>query len=67
MPPTYDYRCQSPECTQEEFSRDRKITEDTATCMCPTCTKKAVQIPSTGTSFSLKGGGWYADGYSRGG
>jgi len=36
----------------------------TQTIMCPRCRNKAKKIMSACT-FELKGGGWYADGYSH--
>jgi len=36
---------------------------DTKEIMCPKCQKSAKKIMSPCT-FSLKGGGWFADGYS---
>jgi len=36
----------------------------TKTTTCPRCHKKAKKIMSNCT-FELKGGGWYADGYSN--
>jgi putative FmdB family regulatory protein len=55
--PVYEFEC-----------ADGHITEDlvpmgTGHVPCPHCSKKAKKIISPCT-FELKGGGWYADGYS---
>jgi putative FmdB family regulatory protein len=59
--PVYEFECPN-----------GKITEDlvpmgTEEIVCPECQQKAKRIISPCT-FTLKGGGWYADGYaSKGG
>ena len=59
--PTYDY-----ECTQgHTFEVVQRITEDPLT-RCRVCKAKAKRLISS-ANFILKGGGWYSDGYSRGG
>ncbi len=61
--PLYAYQCEKCGHEEEHIQRfsDAPVTE------CEVCggpTKRLI----TGTAFSLKGGGWYADGYaSRGG
>lgn len=60
--PIYEYRCES--CGKvfefiQKFS-DEPLTE------CPECTGCLSKLISN-TSFVLKGSGWYADGYSKGG
>ena len=57
--PIYEYECTSCCNVFEVFQR---MTEDSLTT-CPDCSgpvKKLVSI----SSFQLKGGGWYADGYA---
>lgn len=55
--PIYEFEC--PEGTVTE-----KMTRtDTKDIKCPKCGQKAKKIISSCT-FKLKGGGWYADGYS---
>lgn len=55
--PVYEFEC--PEGTITE----KFVPMDTKTIKCPKCSKRAKKIISTCT-FKLKGGGWYADGYS---
>ena len=60
--PIYEYRCKK--CSNE-FEIVQKITDEPAT-ECPDCGGKIERLVSA-TSFSLKGGGWYKDGYSSSG
>jgi putative FmdB family regulatory protein len=55
--PVYEFQCECGHVTEE------LVPMDTSTVECPKCHKKAKKILSTCT-FELKGGGWYADGYS---
>lgn len=57
--PIYEYNCQ--ECKQifEEWQKDYEERD----IPCPVCGGNASRIISS-TSFVLKGGGWYASGYS---
>ena len=59
--PTYEYECQK---CGHEFEREQRITDDPVK-MCPRCRAKRVRRLISLTSFVLKGGGWYADSYSR--
>ena len=59
--PNYDYQCKSCELAFEVF---QKIT-DKHKRKCPECGKFALERLIGATSFSLKGGGWYSDGYSN--
>jgi putative FmdB family regulatory protein len=59
--PIYEYFCKSCDKTFESF---QKIT-DKPLANCPECGKKVKRLISS-TSFALKGGGWYKDGYSKG-
>jgi putative FmdB family regulatory protein len=55
--PIYEYECPKGTVTERMTRRDtREIT-------CPECGRKARRIISVST-FQLKGGGWYADGYA---
>lgn len=56
--PIYEYECKS--CGVYEVNQ--KITEP-ALETCGTCGKEVRRLISA-TSFALKGGGWYADGYA---
>ncbi len=55
--PVYEFKCHNGTVT-EKF-----VKMDTMEIECPKCHKKAKKIMSPCT-FVLKGGGWYADGYS---
>jgi putative FmdB family regulatory protein len=55
--PVYEFECKNGHITEE------LVPMGTESTMCATCKKKARKIISTCT-FELKGGGWYADGYS---
>lgn len=55
--PVYEFKCSQGTVT-EKF-----VKMGTEFIKCPMCNKKAKKIISS-CSFKLKGGGWYADGYS---
>ena len=55
--PVYEFECSCGEVTEELTKMD------TRSIACPKCGNKAKKIISA-CSFELKGGGWYADGYS---
>lgn len=55
--PVYEFECECGHCFEELVKMGTKSME------CPNCNKKASKIMSQCT-FELKGGGWYADGYS---
>lgn len=57
--PIYEYGCQ--QCSHA-FSKMQKIS-DAPLRECPKCGGEVKKLISS-TSFVLKGGGWYADGYS---
>ncbi len=57
--PIYEYDC--PKCGEFEF---RQSLSDPVLKKCPTCKAKVTKLMST-AAFSLKGGGWYADGYQK--
>ncbi|OGQ21574.1 MAG: hypothetical protein A3I05_03480 [Deltaproteobacteria bacterium RIFCSPLOWO2_02_FULL_44_10] len=56
--PIYEYQCEK--CSKA-FERFQKIT-DLPLTICPDCQGAVKRIVSR-TSFTLKGGGWYKDGY----
>jgi len=56
--PIYEFECPDGDITE------RMVKPNTRTITCPKCHQPAKKIPSL-CSFNLKGGGWYADGYSR--
>jgi putative FmdB family regulatory protein len=55
--PVYEFECANGHITEGLVPMGTKSTQ------CTKCKKKARKILST-CSFELKGGGWYADGYS---
>lgn len=57
--PVYEYECDSCRKVFEVQQRmaDAPLTE------CPECEGKVIKVMSM-SSFQLKGGGWYADGYA---
>jgi len=57
--PIYEYECTSCCNVFEVFQR---MTEDSLT-NCPDCSGPVKKLVSV-SSFQLKGGGWYADGYT---
>lgn len=57
--PVYEYECK--EC-DKVFEVQQKIADDPLT-ECPKCHAPVKKLMSM-SSFQLKGGGWYADGYS---
>ena len=57
--PVYEYECQ--EC-DKIFEVQQKIADDPLS-ECPECHGSVKKLMSM-SSFQLKGGGWYADGYS---
>jgi putative FmdB family regulatory protein len=57
--PVYEYECQS---CNEEIEVWQNLSEDPLST-CPSCGGELKKIISM-SSFQLKGGGWFADGYS---
>ena len=55
--PVYEFECSEGHITEELVRMGTKSTQ------CSKCHKRAKKIMSQ-CSFDLKGGGWYADGYS---
>ncbi len=58
--PTYEYECQK---CGDHFEIEQKITAGKLT-KCSKCKGKLERIIAA-TGFSLKGGGWYKDGYNK--
>lgn len=58
--PTYEYYC--PKC-DKKFEVFQKISEPPLS-KCPDCGQEVKRLVSA-TPFSLKGEGWYKDGYSK--
>lgn len=59
--PVYEYEC--PQCEKVHEVQQRMTDEPLSTC--PECGGEVKKLISV-SSFQLKGGGWYADGYSAG-
>ncbi|PIE18525.1 MAG: FmdB family transcriptional regulator [Proteobacteria bacterium] len=59
--PIYEYACKA--CGYE-FETWQKIS-DKPVRTCPSCKKRKVEKLVSMSSFQLKGGGWYADGYAK--
>lgn len=59
--PLYEYLCKK---CNHKFEKRQKMTDETIP-KCPKCNGNCRKLIS-GTSFILKGGGWYSDGYSKG-
>ena len=55
--PVYEFKCQCGQIIEE------LVRMGTESIKCPQCGAQAPKIISS-CSFSLKGGGWYADGYA---
>lgn len=58
--PTYDYAC---DACGKSFEVEQRITEAPIK-ECRECGKPEARRMISGGNFVLKGGGWYADGYS---
>ena len=61
--PFYEYACEK---CEREFEVEQRITEDPLKS-CPECRSRRIKRLISRTSFALKGGGWYADGYTSNG
>jgi len=59
--PIYEYACKN--CGHSLEAR-QKIADDPLTD-CPACGSATLERLVSASSFSLKGGGWYADGYGE--
>ncbi len=58
--PIYEYECDK--CSHE-FEREQRMS-DPPVKTCPKCKGRKVTKLISRSSFVLKGGGWYADGYA---
>ena len=59
--PVYEYQCQA--CSHQ-FEATQKISEPRLVD-CPKCQAPKLERLISATSFQLKGGGWYRDGYGE--
>jgi putative FmdB family regulatory protein len=60
--PLYEYACKK---CGHQFEARQRISEAPLT-KCPACNEEALEKLVSASSFALKGGGWYADGYGSG-
>ena len=58
--PIYEYECEK---CGHQFEREQRMA-DAPIKTCPECKGRKVNKLISRSSFVLKGGGWYADGYS---
>jgi len=58
--PIYEYRCRKCGCTIEAIQR----MSDGPLRKCRSCSGRLEKMVSR-TSFALKGGGWYSEGYNK--
>lgn len=58
--PTYEYACDN---CQAHFEIEQRIS-DPVGAICPSCHTATTRRLISATHFSLKGGGWYKDGYN---
>ena len=58
--PIYEYLCEK---CEREFEASQRITDDPLKT-CPHCRSRKVKRLISQTSFVLKGGGWYSEGYA---
>lgn len=58
--PIYEYECGN---CGHQFEREQRMS-DPPVKTCPVCKARKVNKLISRSSFVLKGGGWYADGYS---
>ena len=59
--PVYEYECSG---CEKVFEVQQRLSEKPLS-VCPTCGGQVRKLISM-SSFQLKGGGWYSDGYSNG-
>ena len=57
----YDYSCEK--CGKMEL--EHSINDSVS--VCPLCGSSSIKKLFTGGAFVLNGGGWYKDGYTKGG
>jgi len=59
--PTYEYACSA---CGHEWEQEQRIVEPPVD-ICPACQQKTARRQISAGNFILKGGGWYADLYSK--
>ena len=63
--PLYRYRCINCEIDFEKIMSITEKCDDKTQVLCPSCGSIEVIPLLSKTSFSLKGEGWYKDGYQK--
>lgn len=65
--PIFNYKCQKCENEYEVFYKSQSaVVDEEPKEVCPKCqSEKKEKLLSVGTSFILKGSGWYKDGYGK--
>ncbi len=65
--PIYGYKCSNKKCGKDFevfYQTTEKVKLEEPGERCPACgSKRKRKLPAQGTSFQLKGKGWYKDGY----
>ena len=61
--PLYDFRCE--ECDYIEEILTSSAGSSGIVLTCPECEKETMKRQVGLSSFQLKGGGWYKDGYTK--
>ena len=61
--PLYDFGCEDCGYTVEMLTKSAGSSEIVLTC--PECEKETMKRQVGLSSFQLKGGGWYKDGYTK--
>ena len=61
--PLYDFGCEECGYTEEILTKSSGNAETMLTC--PECEKETMKRQVGLSSFQLKGGGWYKDGYTK--
>ena len=61
--PLYDFECEDCGYIEEILTSSAGATEIVLTC--PNCEKEIMKRKIGLSSFQLKGGGWYKDGYTK--
>ena len=63
--PLYRYKCENCETEFEKLISMKDRYSKEVEIICPNCGSSNVQSIIHKPSFSLKGGGWYSDGYTK--
>ena len=61
--PLYDFECEECGCIEEILTSSAGNAKIVLTC--PECEKETMKRKVGLSSFQLKGGGWYKDGYTK--